>query len=192
MWTGGLEPPQRRGNGVTARGARRCSASTRKGDRPESNRYCEAHNLGCWPLHHDHHGAGTAGLEPAASRLTSERSAHLSYAPVELRGRDSNPRSRAHEAHEDSRSSTARVWPAGIEPAISGSQSRRDAVFPTASRSTPGGTRTRSFRVEGPASSPVRPRGLEAKSSGGRTRTRLSRLTVGRLTDSPPPERNGR
>ena len=26
--TGGVEPPQRRGNGVTARGARRCSAST--------------------------------------------------------------------------------------------------------------------------------------------------------------------
>src|SRR6266566_2473792 len=34
---------------------------------------------------------------------------------------------------------------------------------------TPGGTRTRSFRVEGPASSPVRPRGRE--SSGGRART---------------------
>ncbi len=52
--------------------------------------------------------------------------------------------------------------------------------------STPGGTRTRSFRVEGPASSPLRPRGHE--SSGGRTRTRLSRLTVARLTDSTTPE----
>jgi hypothetical protein len=33
------------------------------------------------PLHHGHNEAGTAGLEPAASRLTSERSAQLSYAP---------------------------------------------------------------------------------------------------------------
>ena len=51
--------------------------------------------------------AGTAGLEPAASRLTSERSGRLSYAPVKSRGWDSNPRSRAHEAREDNRSSTA-------------------------------------------------------------------------------------
>jgi hypothetical protein len=29
-------------------------------------------------------GTGTAGLEPAASRLTSERSACLSYAPVKV------------------------------------------------------------------------------------------------------------
>jgi hypothetical protein len=43
------------------------------------------------------------------------------------------------------------------------------ADSPTARRSTPGGTRTRSFRVEGPASSPFRPRGQE--SSGGRART---------------------
>ena len=52
-------------------------------------------------------------------------------------GRDSNPRSRAHEAREDSRSSTAQV-------------------------STPGETRTRTFRDWSPpttASSPVRPRG---------------------------------
>jgi hypothetical protein len=45
------------------------------------------------------------------------------------------------------------------------------ANSPTARRrtSTPGGTRTRSFRVESPASSPFRPRGQE--SSGGRART---------------------
>jgi hypothetical protein len=67
--------------------------------------------------------AGTTGLEPAASRSTTERSARLSYAP-EVRGWDSNPRSRAHEAREDSHSSTAhralckQVWPAGVEPAI--------------------------------------------------------------------------
>ena len=63
------------------------------------------------------------------------------------------------------------------------------ASSPTARRrtSTPGGTRTRSFRVEGPASSPFRPRGRE--SSGGRARTCLSRVTVARLTDSTTPER---
>jgi hypothetical protein len=48
------------------------------------------------------------------------------------------------------------------------------ACSPTARRrsaSTPGGTRTRSFRVEGPASSPLRPRGPAQHSSGGRART---------------------
>jgi hypothetical protein len=77
-------------------------------------------------LHHGHQEreAGTTGLEPAASRLTSERSALLSYVPEKSRGWDSNPRSRAHEAREDSRSSTAQVWPAGVEPAIPGARSR--------------------------------------------------------------------
>jgi hypothetical protein len=60
----------------------RCSASARKwGDRPGSNRRRGDHDPGCFRLHHGHHEAGTTGLEPAASRLTSERSARLSYAP---------------------------------------------------------------------------------------------------------------
>lgn len=150
--------------------------------------------------------AGTAGLEPAASRLTSERSARLSYAPVEVRGWDSNPRSRAHEAREDNRSSTAQVWLAGVEPAISGARSRRGANSPTARRrssNTPGGTRTRSFRVEGPASSPLRPRGhlIVARRPGVVTARRvvrapaaglepaLSRVTTARLANSTTPER---
>jgi hypothetical protein len=33
------------------------------------------------PLHHSHHGTGATGVEPATSRLTSECSAQLSYAP---------------------------------------------------------------------------------------------------------------
>lgn len=88
------------------------------------------------------------------------------------------------EAREDSRSSTAQVWLAGIEPAISGFQSRRGGQLPhsqkqiaivTRSTSTPtslivsiaGGTRTRSFRVEGPASSPVSTTGaLKAPAAG--------------------------
>ena len=45
------------------------------------------HNPGCFRLHHGHHEtAGTTGLEPAASRLTSERSARLSYAPGGVEG----------------------------------------------------------------------------------------------------------
>jgi hypothetical protein len=44
-----------------------------RGDRPDSNRYREAHNLGCSPLHHGHHGSGddrtrTGGL-PADNRV---------------------------------------------------------------------------------------------------------------------------
>ncbi len=156
--TGGVEPPQREAAGlqpVELADAQRPRAGW--GGRPDSNRYLEAHNLGCWPLHHGHHEAGTTGLEPAASRLTSECSALLSYAPStasedsrfpdvsaaepglagaaagqgsEKRGWDSTPRSRAHEAREDSLSSTAQVWPAGIEPALSGSRSRRGSQHP--------------------------------------------------------------
>jgi hypothetical protein len=29
-----------------------------RGDRPDSNRYCEVHDLGCSPLHHGHHERG--------------------------------------------------------------------------------------------------------------------------------------
>jgi hypothetical protein len=63
------------------------------------------------------------------------------------------------------------VWLAGVEPAVSGSRNRRGGLLPYSQQtitSTPGGTRTRSFRVEGPASSPLRPRG---RNSGGRART---------------------
>ncbi len=70
--------------------------SVRKwGDRPDSNRYREAHNLGCLPLHHGHHGAGTTGLEPAASRLTSECSPRLSYVPEGVEGGIGSPQPEA-------------------------------------------------------------------------------------------------
>jgi hypothetical protein len=54
----------------------------------------------------------------------------LSYVPRfrSARGRDSNPRSRAHEAREDSRSSTAQVCPGGLEPPLSGARSRWGAT----------------------------------------------------------------
>ena len=52
-----------------------------KGGRSDSNRHCGIHTPRCLPLHHGHHGAGTTGFEPAASRL--RRSAQRS--PAELR-----------------------------------------------------------------------------------------------------------
>jgi hypothetical protein len=209
------------------------------------------HDPGCFRLHHGHHEeAGTTGLEPAASRLTSERSARLSYAPEGRGGRRdrlpatgdrdvavrsapepavahrhscqrvsapppphrlaleacrSQPHVRARALHQplfchflgppvggSILDSAGGIRTHGLElmrlartaaplPRKSGWQEsnlRSPAPeaggvpsSPTARRrtSTPGGTRTRSFRVEGPASSPFRPRGLE--SSGGRART---------------------
>ena len=45
-----------------------------KGDRPDSNRYREVHDLGCcrYTTATTRKGAGTTGLEPAAPRLTTE------------------------------------------------------------------------------------------------------------------------
>ena len=125
-----------------------------------------------------------------------------------------NPRSRAHEAREDSRSSTAQVWPAGVEPAISGSRHRRGGLSPTARcNRTPGGTRTRASGLRtrrhcrsttGACTgrrpwSRTRPCSVSAsraaadtclQGSGDRIRTCPSRLTVARLADSTTPERN--
>ena len=164
MRTGGVEPPQREAHRVTAREladaqrprggvAGRIRTGTAGLTTPDADR-----------LHHGHHErTGTTGLEPAASRLTSECSARLSYAP-RWRGWDSNPRSRAHEAREDGRSSTAlglagrsrtcglrfpkpagwptplqpdEVPPAGLEPAASGLRVRRHHRFDHGGSSTP-------------------------------------------------------
>jgi hypothetical protein len=147
------------------------------------------------PLHHSHHGSGdgrtrTGGFSPDKRVLLP-----LSYAPVDGAG---GIRTHGLELMRLARTAAPpprvarvpqQVWPAGVEPAISGTRSRRGGHAPPRpdEQSTPGGTRTRSFRVEGPASSPVRPRGH--KSSGGRTRTCASRLTVARLSVSTTPER---
>jgi hypothetical protein len=62
-----------------------------------------------------------------------------------------------------------KVWPAGVEPALSGARSRWDSQLPYDQSETPGGTRTLSLRVEGPVSSRNSTTG--ARSSGGRVRT---------------------
>jgi hypothetical protein len=75
-----------------------------------------------------------------------------------------------------------KVWLAGVEPAISGARSRWGGPLPYSQKtiiSTPGGARTRSFRVENPASSPLRPRGQEAPAAG--LEPALSRVTAARL-----------
>jgi hypothetical protein len=86
------------------------SARDEGGGRPDSNRYREVHHLGCCRYTQPPRKEGgrngddrtrTGDLSPDKRVLSP-----LSYAP-EWRGWDSNPRSRAHEAREDSRSSTA-------------------------------------------------------------------------------------
>jgi hypothetical protein len=54
-----------------------------------------AHNPGCFRYTTATTKAGTTGLEPAASRLTSECSARLSYAPEEVEGGIGSPQPEA-------------------------------------------------------------------------------------------------
>ena len=83
--TGGVEPPQPEATGLQP-------AELTDAQRPHESRVAGRartgaygdHNPGCFRLHHGHHETGTTGLEPAASRLTSERSARLSYAPEQV------------------------------------------------------------------------------------------------------------
>lgn len=105
-----------------------------------------------------------------------------------MRGWDSNPRSRAHEAREDSRSPTAQsVWlesnqrsPVPETGGVTDSPTDRCVV------DTPGGSRTRCLPVESRASSPVDHGGVSCTcSSGGRARTCASRVTVARLAARP-------
>jgi hypothetical protein len=124
------------------------------------------------PLHHGHHEAGTTGLEPAARRSTTDCSSPLSYVPSsEWRGWDSNPRSRAHEAREDSHSPTAQVCLAGVEPAVSGARHRRGGQAPLQAEvdvDTPGGIRTRCLPLDHTGS------GRSFRDGPGRSRTRTA------------------
>src|SRR4051794_2750262 len=81
--TGGVEPPQREAAGLRPAELTGAQRPQRKGGRPESNRCREDHDLECcrYTTATTKKG-GTTGLEPAASRLTSERSS------AELRPRD--------------------------------------------------------------------------------------------------------
>jgi hypothetical protein len=76
--------------------------------------------------------AGTAGLEPAASRLTSERSGRLSYAPIWSRA--GGIRTHGLELMRLARTTAPLprcwIWLAGLEPAISGFQGRWGGQLP--------------------------------------------------------------
>jgi hypothetical protein len=161
METAGIEPAP---CSVQARGAPRA--------RPRGE---------CGRVESNHHSRRQRGYSAVSSPMLSVH--------TKERGWDSNPRSRAHEARGDSRSPTAQSGWLESNQRSPVPETGGVANSPTARRSTPGGTRTRSFRIESPASSPVRPRGRA--SSGGRDRTCSSRVTVARLTMSTAPERNG-
>ena len=132
MRTGGVEPPQPEG-GITARRARRCSASAGRSGRTDSNRHREDHHPECC-RYTTATRAGTTGIEPAACRLTSERSALELRAPncaggirthgLELmRGRRGQP-----PLPRCANKKTA----GGVEPAVSGARSPAGGLSPTA------------------------------------------------------------
>jgi hypothetical protein len=165
MRTDGVEPPQHEAPRLQRGELTGCSASAYvngKGGRPGSNRRRRGSQPRVLPLHHGHHESGddrtrTGGLSPDKRVLcTSE------LRPRRVRGWDSNPRSRAHEAREDNRSSTAQSGWQESNLRSPAPEAGGVATLPYSQKrttSTPGGIRTRSFRVESPASSPFRPQG---------------------------------
>jgi hypothetical protein len=116
------------------------------------------------------------------------------------------PASRAHEARGTA-VSPRRIWLAGVEPALSGSRNRRDDRLPYSQSKYPRRDSNPRFRAENPASLPLdhggvdrrswsrtRPCSVSAsraatdtdlRSSGGRSRTCVSRSTVARLAVRP-------
>jgi hypothetical protein len=154
-----------------------------KGDRPDSNRYREDHNLECCRYTTvTRKKAGTTGFEPATTRSTTERSGRAELRPLvracftmkqalKVRGWDSNPRSRAHEAREDSLSSTAHLpgW-----SRTSGLRFPKPAGWPSPLRAVGVLTRPPSPRRAAPRHSRTSPpdAGRRSRSPGPRSRTR--------------------
>ena len=67
------------------------------------------------------------------------------------------PTSRAHEAREEAAPPPrcVQVWPAGVEPAISGSRNRRGGRLPYSQTKNPRRDSNPRFRAENPASLPL-------------------------------------
>jgi hypothetical protein len=137
---------------------------------------CGAHDPGCFRLHHGHHEHGDDRTPPIVSRAVgfeftsrAEDAGEETAPPHARSGRqDSNLRSPAPE--------TGGVAMLPYSQTRSFQHPRRE--------SNP------LLRVEGPAWSPRRPRGLEAPAAG--LEPAMSRATVARLPDSTAPERGGR
>ena len=109
----------------------------------------------------------------AHARLESARSRHATAKPERTSRGDSAGGIRTHDLELMRLARTAAPLPRESDRQESNLRSPVPetggvAGSPTARRrtSTPGGTRTRSFRVEGPASSPFRPRGRELRRQG--------------------------
>jgi hypothetical protein len=94
--TGGVEPPQPEAAGLQPVELSRAQRPREWGDRPDLNRYCEIHGLGCLPVTprppRSCSGDGrarTGGLSPDKRALCSSE---LRPQDVRWRGWDSNPR----------------------------------------------------------------------------------------------------
>ena len=152
MRTGGVEPPQPEATGLQPAELTFAQRPREEGRPTGFEPVPRGSRPRMLPLHHSHHDAmsgddrtRTGGLSPD-KRLLSP----LSYASV-LRGWDSNPRSRAHEAREDSRSSTA-LRNTGLAGRSRTCDLRcpKPAGWPTPLQPgtrTPGGTRTRTSEL---------------------------------------------
>ena len=109
--TGGVEPPQREATGLQPAELASLSVRRKLGRPTGFEPVPRGSRPRMLPLHHSHHETREdARGRPDSNRRLLARQASalpLSYAPKGWRGWDSNPRSRAHEAREDSHSSTA-------------------------------------------------------------------------------------
>jgi hypothetical protein len=141
---------------------------------------CGLHRPGCSPLHHGHHEVRTTGVEPAPSRWTAERSA------VELRPRSRAGGIRTHGLELMRLARTAAPLPR--KSARLDSNQRSPVPETGGVAVSPGGSRTRYLPVESRAS--YRSTTGARRSSGGRARTCVSRVTAARR--SARPHRNER
>jgi hypothetical protein len=181
--TGGVEPPQREASRLQRDELAGCSSvRLTRGDRPGSNRHCGIHRPGCCRLHHGHHeheASGDDRTRTGAFSPDKRALVPLSYAPVV---RDGAGGIRTHDLELMRLARTASPLPRGVPsfPNLAGRgrtcSLRRPKPagfrFPydQSSCSTPGGTRTRSFRVEGPASSPFDHGGMKLRRQGSNLR----------------------
>ena len=152
--TGGVEPPQRGAAGLqpveladAQRPRRGVTDRTRTGTARLTTSDARRYTMDLT--------YGDDGNRTHLSRLTSERSSPLSYAP---RGSAGGIRTRDLELMRLARTAAPLPRKSGWQESNLRSPAPEAggvASSPTARRrSTPGGIRTRSFRVEGPASSP--------------------------------------
>src|SRR3954466_12634998 len=185
----------------------------RQGGRPDSNRHRRDHDPGC-----SRYTTATTSANDRIRTGDPPVDSRALFA-AELRSRDSAGGIRTHGLELMRLARTASPLPRSLPGWIrtSGLRFPKPAGCPAslqADRDTPGGTRTRSFPVESRASSafdhrgkqrtgggagidpaPTRyqrvvpPRDTDLRSSGGRTRTRPSRLTVARRARSTTPDR---